>query len=46
MDHVRIDKNLVDPLTKGLIREKIYNTSNKMRLIPIEKRVPHDGNPT
>ena len=46
MDHVRIDKNLADPLTKDLVREKVYNTSNKMRLMRLEKRVAHDGNPT
>ena len=46
VDHVRIDKNLADPLTKELVREKVYNTSNKMRLMRLEKRVAHDGNPT
>lgn len=35
VDHVRTDENLADPLTKGLSREKVYNTSNKMGLMPI-----------
>ena len=35
VDHVRTDENLADPLTKGLAREKVYNTSVKMRLMPI-----------
>ena len=34
VDHVRTDKNLAYPLTKGLAREKVYNTSYKMRLMP------------
>jgi len=41
MDHVRIDENLVDLLTKGLTREKILNT-----LITMEKRITHGGNLT
>jgi hypothetical protein len=35
VDHVRTDDNLADPLTKGLAREKVYNTSVKMGLMPI-----------
>jgi hypothetical protein len=35
VDHVRTDENLADPLTKGLAREKVYNTSVKMGLMPI-----------
>lgn len=27
VDHVRTDENLTDPLTKGLTRGKVYNTS-------------------
>ncbi|CAJ2638290.1 unnamed protein product [Trifolium pratense] len=34
VDHVRTDDNLADPLTKGLAREKVYNTSVKMGLMP------------
>ena len=29
VDHVRTDENLADPLTKGLAREKVQNTSKK-----------------
>ncbi|KAK2429298.1 putative mitochondrial protein [Trifolium repens] len=35
VDYVRTDKNLADPLTKGLTREKVLNTSIKMGLMPI-----------
>ncbi|KAK2455989.1 putative mitochondrial protein [Trifolium repens] len=35
VDHVRIDENLADPLTKGLAREKVQNTSVKMGLKPM-----------
>ncbi|KAK2356483.1 hypothetical protein QL285_093812 [Trifolium repens] len=35
VDHVRTDENLADPLTKGLSREKVQNTSIKMGLMPI-----------
>lgn len=35
--HICTDKNLADPLTKKLTREKIYNTSKKMRSMPIKK---------
>ncbi|KAK2382392.1 hypothetical protein QL285_069931 [Trifolium repens] len=35
VDHVRTDENLADPLTKGLAREKVYNTYVKMRLMLI-----------
>lgn len=37
VDHVRTDEKLENPLTKGLAREKVYNTSNMMGLMPIEK---------
>lgn len=46
VDHVRTNENLADHLTKGLVREKVYNTCKKIRLMPIEKCVAHDGNPT
>lgn len=36
-DHVRTGENLADPLTKGLAKEKVHNTSKKMGLMPIEK---------
>jgi hypothetical protein len=35
VDHVRTDENLADPLTKGLAREKVQNTSVKMGLKPM-----------
>ena len=35
VDYVRTDENLADPLTKGLTREKVLNTSIKMGLMPI-----------
>ena len=46
VDYVRTDENLAYPLMKGLAREKVHNTSKKMRLIPINKWATHDGNPT
>ena len=39
VDHVRTDENLAYPLTKGLDREKVYNTSYKMRLMSIENEL-------
>ena len=36
VDYVRSDDNLVDPLMKGLAIEKIFKTSERMRLKPIE----------
>ncbi|RZB51814.1 Retrovirus-related Pol polyprotein from transposon TNT 1-94 [Glycine soja] len=35
VDHVHTDDNLVDPLTKGLAREKVHNTSKRMGLLPL-----------
>ena len=35
VDHVGTDANLADPLTKGLAREKVWNTSKGMGLLPI-----------
>jgi len=37
VDHVHTDENLADPLTKGLAREKVHNTSIRIRLLPKEK---------
>ena len=37
VDYVRSEENLADPLTKGLAREKVWNTSKGMGLKPIEK---------
>ncbi|CAJ2651772.1 unnamed protein product [Trifolium pratense] len=36
VDHVRTNDNLADPLTKGLAREKVQNTSVKMGLMPMK----------
>ncbi|KAE9587553.1 putative RNA-directed DNA polymerase [Lupinus albus] len=38
VDHVRTENNLADPLTKGLAREKVHNTSKLMGLLPLERR--------
>jgi len=35
VDFVRTDENLADPLTKGLNREKVRETSSRMGLMPI-----------
>ena len=37
VDHIHTNKNLADRLTKGLVRKKVYNISEKMRLMLIEK---------
>ena len=37
--YVRINKNLADPLTKGLLRDLVKETSNGMRLKPFFERV-------
>jgi len=34
VDHVRTDEELVVPLTKGITRKKVLNTSNRMGLMP------------
>jgi len=34
LDHVRTNDDLVNPLTKGITRMKVLNTSNKMGLMP------------
>ncbi|KAA0060460.1 Retrovirus-related Pol polyprotein from transposon TNT 1-94 [Cucumis melo var. makuwa] len=36
MDYVRSDNNFADPLTKGLAREKVFKTSERMGLKPIK----------
>ena len=35
VDFVRTNENLVDPLTKGLNREKVRETSSRMGLMPV-----------
>ena len=44
--YVRTNKNLPNPLTKGLLRDLIKNTSFGMRLKPYFDKVTNDGNPT
>ena len=36
VDQVRTDKELVNPLTKGITRKKVLNTSNMMGLMLID----------
>lgn len=38
VDFVRTNENLADPLTKGLNREKVANTSSRMGLMPIDHK--------
>ena len=45
MEFVRSEKNLADPLTKGLTKKLVYDTSRGMGLKPIEC-ITHDDNPT
>ena len=37
MDYVKYKDNIVDPLTKGLNREFIENSSRRIRLKPIKE---------
>jgi hypothetical protein len=32
MGHVQTDENLADPLTKGIAKKEVHNTSKKMGL--------------
>jgi hypothetical protein len=34
MGHVHTDESLADPLTKGITKEEVLNTSKKMGLMP------------
>ena len=36
VDYVRSEENLADPLTKGLSREKVHNSSKRMGLLPLD----------
>ena len=44
--YVRTNKNLVDPLTKGLLRDLVKDTCSGKWLKPFFVRVTNDGNPT
>ncbi|KAH9670700.1 hypothetical protein KPL70_017080 [Citrus sinensis] len=44
--HVRTNKNLADPLTKGLSRDLVKDTSFGMGLKPLHNKVTNDSNPT
>ncbi|KAH9767601.1 hypothetical protein KPL71_011332 [Citrus sinensis] len=44
--YVMTNKNLADPLTKGLTRDLVKDTSFGMRLKPLNNKVTNDGNPT
>ena len=44
--YVRTNKNLADPLTKGLARDLVKDTSSGMGLKPFFERITGDGNPT
>ncbi|KAH9794216.1 Receptor-like serine/threonine-protein kinase [Citrus sinensis] len=44
--YVRTNKNLADPLTKGLSRDLVNDTSFGMELKPLHNKVTNDGNPT
>jgi len=46
VDHVRTDENLTYPLTKGLVKEKVHNTSIKMGLLSLDNYITRDGNLT
>ncbi|KAH9659333.1 hypothetical protein KPL70_023823 [Citrus sinensis] len=44
--YVRTNKSLADPLTKGLSRDLVKDTSFGMRLKPFINKATNDGNPT
>jgi len=44
--YVMTNKNLADPLTKGLLRDLVKDTSFGMGLKPLNNKVTNDGNPT
>ena len=46
VDHIRIDENLADHLTKGLAREKVFKTSERMGLLLIERCITCEVKPT
>jgi len=44
IDYVKLKKNFLDSLTKGLLRELVYNSSRGTRLKPLEIKEYNDGN--
>ena len=46
VDYVLSDDNWVDPLTKGLAREKVFKTLERMGLKVVEKWIVCEVNPT
>jgi len=46
VDHVRTDENLTYPSMKGLVKEKVHNTSIKMGLLSLDNYITRDGNLT
>ena len=45
LNYVRLEMNLVDPLTKPLSKKLARNTLRGMKLMP-DSRIQSDGNPT
>ena len=41
MDYIKSGDNLADPLTKALVRDRVWNTSREMGLKPIEYSRSH-----
>jgi hypothetical protein len=46
IDYVKPKKNIVDSLTKELLREIVYNLSMRMCLKPLKNKECNYGNPT
>jgi len=46
IDYVKSNKNIMDPLTKDLSRELVYNSSRGMSLKPLNLKECNDGNHT
>jgi len=46
IDYVKSKENIVNLLTKGLLRELVYNSSRKIGLKPLKIKECNDGNHT
>lgn len=46
VNHIWINENLTNPLTKGLARKKVFKTSERIRLMHIKQWVTYVKNPT